>query len=209
MPRADAGRGADAPKRAAARAAARAAPDAAAATASPRELVLAADQFIITPAGRAEDAARARAAGDEVAHRHRRLPLVHRLGPRHDDQPRGADARDRPARRGRLHPAHVRPLRPRRPDPEPVSRRASARASITPPTRRSGSSTPSTATCEATGDRATLARAAARRCSTSSTHHLRGHALRHRRRSGATACCAGRARATSSPGWTRRWTTGS
>ncbi len=30
------------------------------------------------------------------AHRHRRLPLVHRLGPRHDDQPRGAD----PARPG-------------------------------------------------------------------------------------------------------------
>ena len=31
-----------------------------------KELVLAADQFIITPAGRVEDAARARAAGDEV-----------------------------------------------------------------------------------------------------------------------------------------------
>src|SRR6185503_16114688 len=30
------------------------------------ELVLAADQFIITPAGRIEDAARARAAGDEI-----------------------------------------------------------------------------------------------------------------------------------------------
>ncbi len=32
----------------------------------PAELVLAADQFIITPAGRIEEAARARAAGDEV-----------------------------------------------------------------------------------------------------------------------------------------------
>src|SRR5207244_791783 len=32
----------------------------------PAELVLAADQFIITPAGRIADAARARAAGDEV-----------------------------------------------------------------------------------------------------------------------------------------------
>src|SRR5690606_7436759 len=32
----------------------------------PGELVLAADQFIITPAGRVEDAARARATGDEV-----------------------------------------------------------------------------------------------------------------------------------------------
>jgi predicted glycogen debranching enzyme len=35
-------------------------------TAPAAELVLAADQFIITPAGRVEDAARARAAGDEV-----------------------------------------------------------------------------------------------------------------------------------------------
>ena len=33
---------------------------------APAELVLAADQFIITPAGRVEDAARARASGDEV-----------------------------------------------------------------------------------------------------------------------------------------------
>src|SRR5947199_3631315 len=32
----------------------------------PAELVLAADQFIITPAGRADEAARAHAAGDEV-----------------------------------------------------------------------------------------------------------------------------------------------
>jgi predicted glycogen debranching enzyme len=32
----------------------------------PAEMVLAADQFIITPAGRVEDAARARAAGDEI-----------------------------------------------------------------------------------------------------------------------------------------------
>ncbi|HVX66959.1 MAG TPA: amylo-alpha-1,6-glucosidase [Bryobacteraceae bacterium] len=32
----------------------------------PAELILAADQFIVTPAGRIEDAARARAAGDEV-----------------------------------------------------------------------------------------------------------------------------------------------
>ena len=35
-------------------------------TGMPAELVLAADQFIIAPAGRVEDAARARAAGDEV-----------------------------------------------------------------------------------------------------------------------------------------------
>ena len=56
------------------------------------------------------------------AHGDRRLSLVHRLGPRHDDQPRRADADDRPVPRGRLHPADVRALRPRRPDPEHVSR---------------------------------------------------------------------------------------
>lgn len=32
----------------------------------PAELVLAADQFIVTPAGRAEEAARAKASGEEV-----------------------------------------------------------------------------------------------------------------------------------------------
>ena len=57
------------------------------------ELVLAADQFLITPVGRIADAARAHAAGDEAAHRHRRLSLVHRLGPRHHDQPGRLDAR--------------------------------------------------------------------------------------------------------------------
>ena len=35
-------------------------------------------------------------------------------------------------------------------------------------------------------------------------HHMRGHAVRHRRRSGATACCARAQRAISSPGWTPR-----
>ena len=68
---------------------------------SAAELVLAADQFIITPAGRVEDAARAQRRGRRSPHRHRRLPLVHRLGPRHDDQPRRADAR----RRGRYREA--------------------------------------------------------------------------------------------------------
>jgi hypothetical protein len=55
------------------------------------ELVLAADQFIITPAGRVEDAAAPAPPATRCA-RDRRLPLVHRLGPRHHDQPRGADA---------------------------------------------------------------------------------------------------------------------
>ena len=58
--------------------------------------------------------------------------------------------------RGRLHPAHLRPLRPRRADPQPVPRGRAARASTTPPTPRCGSSTPSTATWRPRGDRATL-----------------------------------------------------
>ena len=77
------------------------------------ELVLAADQFIITPAGAARRrGARAR-RGRRGAHGDRRLSLVHRLGPRHDDQPRRADARSPAAtpRRGyilRTFAHHVR-----------------------------------------------------------------------------------------------------
>ncbi len=44
-----------------------------------------------------DDAARATRGRRRGAHRDRRLPLVHRLGPRHHDQPRRADAHDRPA----------------------------------------------------------------------------------------------------------------
>ncbi len=66
------------------------------------ELVLAADQFIITPRVRPADEVAAARRGRRGAHHHRRLPLVHRLGPRHHDQPRGADAADRAARRGAL-----------------------------------------------------------------------------------------------------------
>ena len=65
------------------------------------------------------------------------------------------------AARGGLHPAHVRALRPRRPDSEHVPRRRATRGCITPPTRRSGSSTRSIATCDATGDRDDAAHAAA------------------------------------------------
>ena len=60
------------------------------------ELVLAADQFIITPdrprRGRRARARRRRRSAD----RDRGLSLVHRLGPRHHDQPRRADADHRP-----------------------------------------------------------------------------------------------------------------
>ncbi len=55
------------------------------------------------------------------AHGDRRLPLVHRLGARHDDQPRGADVAHGTLPRGRLHPAHLRPLRSRWADPQHVS----------------------------------------------------------------------------------------
>jgi glycogen debranching enzyme len=65
--------------------------------------------------------------GRRGAHGDRRLSLVHRLGPRHDDQPRRADARTGRTR-GRLHPAHVRALRARRPDPEHVPRGRERRA---------------------------------------------------------------------------------
>ena len=77
-------------------------------------LVLAADEFLITP-----PAPRRRARTPDGD---RGLLLVQRVGPRHDDQPRRADARHRPARRGRLHPPHVRRLHPQRPDPQPVPR---------------------------------------------------------------------------------------
>ena len=112
------------------------------------------------------------------------------------------------SRRGRLHPAHLRPLRPRRPDPQPVSRGPEARASTTRPTRRSGSSTPSTATSRPP--------ATARR-----SHAPAPDADRHRRpsprgaRGSASAsiprrpACARGPRATSSPGWTPRSATGS
>ena len=93
--------------------------------------------------------------------------------------------------RGGLHPAHVRPLRPRRPDPQPVPRRRATRGSTTPPTPRSGSSTPSTATSTATGDRDTL-RLLLPKLRDIVEHHLAGHALRHRRRSGGRPAAPGR-----------------
>ncbi len=65
--------------------------------------------------------ARPRRRRRSAQHR-RRLPLVHRLGAGHHDRARGADAGHRAPHRGRLHPAHLRPLRPRRADPQPLPR---------------------------------------------------------------------------------------
>ena len=74
------------------------------------ELVAGRRQFIIAPpAGRGAAARPRPTTADARPHGDRRLPLVHRLGPRHHDQPRRADAGHRPPRRGRLHPAHLRP----------------------------------------------------------------------------------------------------
>ena len=107
------------------------------------------------------------------AHGDRRLPLVHRLGPRHDDQPRRADARDRAPRRGGLHPAHVRPLRARRPDPQHVPRRRE-RGPL-PHRRRDAVVLPRDRSLSR-GDRRPrdAARAAARSCVDIVEHHLRG-----------------------------------
>ena len=60
------------------------------------ELVLAADQFHHHAGGPSRRRDARRRARNRSAHGDRRLSLVHRLGTRHDDQPRGADAGDRP-----------------------------------------------------------------------------------------------------------------
>ena len=137
------------------------------------ELVLAADQFIITPAGRVEEAARARAAGDEVRTVIAGYHWFTDWGRDTMISLEGLTLSTRPAARGRLHPAHLRALRARRPDPEHVSRRRSAKGSTTPPTRRCGSSTRSTllARDRRHGD---AAHAAADARATSSQHHLQG-----------------------------------
>ena len=98
---------------------------------------------------------------------------------------------DRPHRRSGRHPADLRPLRSRRPDPQPVSRRRTRKGSTTRPTRRCGSSTPSIATSRspATGRPLQLLLPKLRR-------HRRppfaGHAVRHRRRSGGWPAAARR-----------------
>ena len=74
------------------------------------------------PRTRPRDETRLARRGRQRAHHHRRLPLVHRLGARHDDQPRRADAGHRAATGGARHPADLRASHPRRSDPEPVSR---------------------------------------------------------------------------------------
>ena len=75
----------------------------------------------MTPAGRVEDAARARAAGDEVRTVIAGYHWFTDWGRDTMISPGGSDAHDRPARGGRLDPPHLRPLHPRRADPESTS----------------------------------------------------------------------------------------
>ena len=86
--------------------------------------------------------------------------------------------------------------------------RRSAKGCTTPPTRRCGSSTRSSATRASTGDAETL-----RTLLPTLRRHRppspRRHALRHPRRSGRRPATPGGSRAISSRGWTPRSTTGS
>ena len=160
------------------------------------ELMLAADQFIIRPAGRIEESARARAAGDEVRTVIAGYHWFTDWGRDTMISLEGLTLATRPSPRSRLHPAHVRALRPRWPHSQHVPRRAARRASITPPTRRCGSSMRSSATSIATGDDETL-----RKLLPMLARHHRAssarHAFRHPRRSRGRTVHAGRRRAIS------------
>ena len=108
--------------------------------------------------------------------------------------------------RGRLHPAHLRALRSRRPDSEHVPRGRERRplphrrrdAVVLPRPRPLPRLHPATASRCALCSRAQRHRRAPRA----------RHALRHRRRSARRPAAQG-AEGTSSPGWTRRSATGS
>ncbi len=90
-------------------------------------------------AGRRSVRGPAPAGGRAGGHdRHRRLPLVRRLGPRHDDRAARTGPGDRAPRAGRARPAHVRAFRGPRHAAQPVPRRTGRRPSTTPSTRRCG-----------------------------------------------------------------------
>ena len=78
------------------------------------ELVFAADQFVITPAGRAEEEARAHAAGDEVRTVIAGYHWFTDWGRDTMISLEGLTITTGRHARGRLHPAHLRALRPRR-----------------------------------------------------------------------------------------------
>ena len=132
------------------------------------------------PSGRAEDAARARAAGDEVRSIIAGYHWFTDWGRDTMISLEGLDARHRPHAR-RLHPAHVRPVRPRRTDPE-----------MFPDGEQRGLYHTADATLwffhaldrylASTGDRGTLPRSC-RSCIDIVAAPSARHALRHRRRS--------------------------
>ena len=159
--------------------------------ARPAELVLAADQFIITPAGRVEDAARARAAGDEVR---TVIAGYHWFTDWGRDTMISLEgltlATGRHAEAGYILRTFAHYVRDGLiPNLLPRGRRT--RASTTPPTPRSGSSTPSTATWTRPATATTL-----RLLLPTLRGHRRApparHALRHRRRSGRRPAAPGR-----------------
>ena len=88
------------------------------------ELVLAADQFIIRPAGRVEETARAKASGDEVRTVIAGYHWFTDWGRDTMISLEGLTLSTRRSARSRLHPADIRALRTRRADPEHVPRRA-------------------------------------------------------------------------------------
>ena len=107
--------------------------------------MLAADQFLITPVGRVEDAARAQAAGDEIRTVIAGYHWFTDWGRDTMISLEGLTLTTGRQQRGRLDSAHLRALHPRRPDPQHVSGRRDRKASTTPPTRRCGFSTRSIA----------------------------------------------------------------
>ena len=134
-----------------------------------------------------EDAARARAAGDEVRSVIAGYHWFTDWGRDTMISLEGLTLHDGPPRRGGLHPAHVRPVRARRPHPQHVPRRRATRGSTTRRTRRSGSSTRSTAISRrpATAPRSRLLLP---KLAEIVAAPPRGHALRHPRRSRRTGC---------------------
>ena len=138
------------------------------------QLVLAADQFLIRPATRVADAARAHAAGDEVR-------TV--IAGYHWFTDWGRDTMislegltlttGRFAEAGYILRTFAA-LRSRRPDSQSVSRRARTKGSITRPTPRCGIFHALDRYLHATGDRDTLRCVCCRRCIEIVEHHLRG-----------------------------------
>ena len=172
------------------------------------ELVLAADQFIVTPAGRVEEAARARASGDEVRTVIAGYHWFTDWGRDTMISLEGLTLVTGRHRRGRLHPPDVCALRARRPHSQHVSRSAKSTGCITPPTPRCGSSMRSRAT-STTPRTSYAARSLYATLKTIIEAHVAGtefgiHVDPARRTAARRAL-----RAISSPGWTRRSTTGS